>query len=188
MSFRVLVGLGVVAVVAIWLLSPVRHYLDLERLAALGRRLRVHPLAPLLVLGGFLVAALLFFPITVLLAATALVFDPLRALIYGFVSALAAAMLTFGSGRLLGDRGRRWLSGSRLARVRDRLQARGLLAIIGARLMPVGNFSAFNLAAGVLAIRWRDFLIGNIIGLLPAILALTFLAGRLETVRRWLGR
>jgi phospholipase D1/2 len=182
------VGLVVVAVAAVWLLTPIRHYLDLETLAKLGRRLRVHPLAPLLVLGGFLVAALLFFPITVLLAATALVFDPLRGLIYGFVSALAAAVLTYGIGRLLGDRGRRWLSGPRLGRVRDQLQSRGLLAIITARLMPIGNFSVFNLAAGMLAIRWRDFLIGNIIGLLPAIVVLTFFAGRLETVLRWLGR
>ena len=59
-----------------------------------------------------------------------------------------------------------------------------MLAVIAARMLPVGNFSLINITAGALGIRFRDYVIGNAIGLLPGVLALTVFADRIgATVR-----
>jgi phosphatidylserine/phosphatidylglycerophosphate/cardiolipin synthase-like enzyme/uncharacterized membrane protein YdjX (TVP38/TMEM64 family) len=186
---RSLFGWGVLllalcALIALWRLTPLRGLLDLERMTALGRALRGHPASPLLVLASYLGGALVLFPITLLLAATALVFDPVRGFAYGLGGALSGAALTYGIGRLLARVRPGWLSGPRLSRVRRQLQRRGILAIITARLLPVGNFSIINMVAGALGIRFRDFMLGNLIGLLPGILGLTLFADRLGNTLR----
>src|SRR5262249_17177861 len=159
---------------------------DIERVMALGRTLRGHPAAPLLVLAGYLVGAIVLFPITPLLAATALVFGPLPGIAYSMVGALSAALLTYGIGRLIGGKrvGARWLSGPRTTRIREHLRRRGLTAVITARMLPVGNFSLINLIAGALPIRLRDFMIGNVIGLLPGVLGLALFTGQLGRTLR----
>jgi phosphatidylserine/phosphatidylglycerophosphate/cardiolipin synthase-like enzyme/uncharacterized membrane protein YdjX (TVP38/TMEM64 family) len=172
------------ALAAIWRLSPLPTLLNVDRMVALGRALRVHPSAPLLVLGGYLGAGLVLFPITLMLAATALVFDPLHALAYGLGGALASAAMTYGIGRIIGRHRPSWLSGPRVSRVTRQLQRRGTVAIVAARLLPVGNFSVINMVAGALGIRFRDFMLGNLVGLLPGILGLTIFADRLGRVLR----
>ena len=130
-------------------------------------------------LGAYLVGTLVFFPITLLLGATALLFPAPTAIVYCLVGALSAAVTTYGIGRLVGRFRPRWLEQPRLLRVRRQLRRRGILAVIAARLLPVGNFSLINITAGALGVRFRDYLIGNAIGLLPGVLALTVFADRI---------
>src|SRR4051794_25078930 len=90
LTLAVFLGIG-----ALWRLGPLGRYLDAQHLAALGGALRARPDAGALVLGTYLVGALLFFPMTLLLTATALVFEPLRALAFGLGGAMAAAIMTY---------------------------------------------------------------------------------------------
>jgi uncharacterized membrane protein YdjX (TVP38/TMEM64 family) len=186
---RSLVGWGlvlaaVIALVAVWRLTPLRSLLSVDRVAALGRRLSEHRAAPLAVLAAYLGGTLLFFPITPLLGATALVFPAPLAFAYCLGGALAASITTYGVGRLVGRFRPRWLERPRIQRVKRQLQRRGMLAVVAARVVPVGNFSLINITAGALGIRFRDYLLGNVIGLLPGVLALTIFADRIgATVR-----
>jgi uncharacterized membrane protein YdjX (TVP38/TMEM64 family) len=172
--------LAVAALVATWRLTPLHAYLDLPRVVALGRRLRGAPAAPLWVLCTYVAGALLFFPITLMLTATVLVFGPGLGFVYGLGGALAGALVTYGAGRLLGHGRVRWLAGPRLARVRAQLQRRGLAATATARVLPLGNFTAINMVAGAVPIRLRDFVAGNVLGLLPGLVGLTVFADRLR--------
>jgi len=178
--------LTVFAIAAAWRFTPLRQLLDIDKVVALGKDLRGHPAAPLLVLGGYLVGAVVLFPITPLLVATALVFGPLPGIAYSMVGALSGALLTYGIGRLVGSRriGASWLAGPRTTRIREHLRRRGLVAVITARMLPVGNFSLINLIAGALPIRLRDFMIGNVIGLLPGVLGLALFTGQLGRTLR----
>src|SRR6185436_3729283 len=54
------------ALAALWRLTPLRGLLDLERMAALGEAWRGHWSAPLVVLAAYVVGGLVFFPITLL--------------------------------------------------------------------------------------------------------------------------
>jgi phospholipase D1/2 len=180
-----LLALVVIAgVVALWRLTPLRSLLDVDRAAALGRRLAEHRAAPLLVLAGYVAGSLVLFPITLMLSATALVFSPPLSIVYCLAGALAGATVTYGVGRLIRRAPDRWLRGPRMLQIRRQLRRRGVLAIVAARLLPIGNFSIINAAAGAFRVGFRDFMLGNIIGLLPGVLALTLLAGRLgDTLR-----
>jgi uncharacterized membrane protein YdjX (TVP38/TMEM64 family) len=174
------VGLtAVAALVAIWRLTPLPRLLDVERLAAWGRALAAQPAAPALVVLAFAAGSLVFFPITLLLTATALVFSPARALAYGLGGALVAAALTYGVGRLIGRHRPRWLERPSVERLRRALERRGILAVVVMRVLPVGNFTLINMAAGAMGVKLRDFLVGSAIGLLPGTLALTVFADRL---------
>jgi phospholipase D1/2 len=174
--------LAAVALVVLWRATPLATLIDPRRLAALGAAVHATPLAPALVLAVYLAAALVLFPLTPLLVATALVFEPSRALAFGLGGALAGAAVTYGVGRLVGRRRPALLTTERFARVRERLRRRGVLAVAVMRLVPAGNFSLSNVAAGALEIPFRDFMLGNLLGLLPGLLALTLLADHLRAL------
>jgi phospholipase D1/2 len=175
---------AVAAVVAVWRMTPLASLADAERLAALGATLASHPAAPAIVLAGYVAGALVFFPITLLLGATALVFPAPTAVVYCLCGALSSAATTYAIGRLVGRFRPRWLAGPRAARVHHQLHRRGTLAIIAARLLPVGNFSLINIIAGALGIPFGKYMLGNAIGLLPGVLALTIFADRLGAALR----
>jgi len=186
---RSLVGWGIViaavlALVAVWRLTPLRTLLRVDEVVARGQALRNHPAAPVAVLGAYIGGTLVFFPITLLLGATALLFPAGTAILYCMTGALSAAVMTYGIGRLVGRFRPRWLKSPRVQRISRQLQRRGMLAVIAARMLPVGNFSLINITAGALGIPFRDYVIGNAIGLLPGVLALTVFADRIgATVR-----
>ncbi|HEY2728710.1 MAG TPA: VTT domain-containing protein [Polyangia bacterium] len=171
-----LLGALVAALIALWHVTPLRVLLDRERVADLGRAIAARRDAPLLVLVVYLVAGLALCPITPLLAATALVFDPWRALGLGLGGALSSAALGYGIGRLVGRRRPRWIESARIAPLRARLRRRGVLAMAAVRLVPAGNFTLANVTAGALGIPLPDYLVGNALGLLPVLLALTVLS------------
>jgi phosphatidylserine/phosphatidylglycerophosphate/cardiolipin synthase-like enzyme/uncharacterized membrane protein YdjX (TVP38/TMEM64 family) len=186
---RSLVGWGLalaalLAVILAWRLTPLRTLLSVDRVTALGRTISGHPAAPFAVFGAYLGGTLVFFPITPLLGATALLFPAATAFLYCMTGALSAAVMTYGIGRLIGRFRPRWLERPRLQRISHQLQRRGIVAVIAARMLPVGNFSLINMTAGALGVRFRDYLIGNVVGLLPGVLALTIFADRIgATVR-----
>ena len=88
-----------------------------------------------------------------------------------YLAALLGAACAFGIGRLLGREAVETLTGGRVARVDAALSRQGFLAVIGARLVPVVPFTAINYAAGLTAIRRRDFALGTAIGIIPGTIA-----------------
>jgi phospholipase D1/2 len=174
-------AIAALVLAAVWRFTPLRQLLHVDRLAALGQSLRAQPLAPLWVLGMYLVGGWVFFPITVLLGATALVFSGPAAIAYCFAGTLLSAASTYGLGRLVGRFRADWLRRPRLERFQRQIRERGTLAIVAARLLPVGNFTLINMAAGAFRVRFGDYMLGNAIGVLPGILALTLFANRLAS-------
>jgi phosphatidylserine/phosphatidylglycerophosphate/cardiolipin synthase-like enzyme/uncharacterized membrane protein YdjX (TVP38/TMEM64 family) len=175
------IALGVVALAALtlaWRLTPLHEWLALERLVELGTSFRDLPWAPLAVLLAFIGAGLVAFPLLVLIAATALVFGPWLGPLYTLVGATLSAALTFAIGRRLGRETVRRLAGQRVNDLSRRLARRGLVAIAFVRMLPIAPFSIVNVVAGASHIRWTDFLLGTVIGLLPGVAAMTFFVDR----------
>jgi phosphatidylserine/phosphatidylglycerophosphate/cardiolipin synthase-like enzyme/uncharacterized membrane protein YdjX (TVP38/TMEM64 family) len=170
---------GALAIAAAWRFTPLRDYLAVDRLVELGRELRQSPLAPLYVGVAYLVGGLLFFPITLLITGTTLVFDPFEGFLYSMVGTLASASMTYGIGRIVGRPLVERLLTPRLRRFRTELRRRSFVAILGARLVPVGNFSLINLLAGALQVTFRQYLLANALGILPGILGFTLFADRI---------
>ena len=165
----------------VWRFTPLRELLVVERLVEMGRSVRDSPFAFFYVAPAFLVGGFLFFPITLLIAGTALLFDPARGFVFAMVGSLVSACATYGVGRLAGRAMiERMLRTPRMRRFRDELRRRSFAAIFGARLVPVGSFSLINMLAGALGVRFRAYFLGNVFGILPGILGLTLFADRLE--------
>ncbi|HEY2899747.1 MAG TPA: VTT domain-containing protein [Polyangia bacterium] len=177
-------GAAVLAVLALWLLTPLRSYARVDALVALGATVRESPFALPWVLAAFVAGSLVFIPITPLLVATALVFSPLRGLVYGLLATSLAGWITHACGRLLRRRRVRWLEGPRFQALCARLRRRGFLAVLVARLLPFGSFTLFNVAAGAMEIPTLAFLAGSALGLLPRMLAFMLLADSLGQALR----
>ncbi len=132
----------------------------------------------------FVVATLVLCPITLLIGATVIVFDPVRGFGHAMVGSLAAATASYWVGRAIGPPLLRSWATPRLHAFRRQLRQHGLRATAIARVLPVGNFTLINFMAGAVPVRFAAFLVGNVIGLMPGVLSLTLLASQLERVAR----
>ena len=95
---------------------------------------------------------------------------------------MASALLTYGIGALLGrDALRGWL-GPRLSRIRKRILKQGVLAVAAIRLVPVAPFTLVNLVAGASGIRFADYAVGTLLGLLPGLIAMAALGHQLMRI------
>ena len=73
----------------------------------------------------------------------------------------------------------RRLMGTRISRLSVRVARRGVIAMIIVRTLPLAPYGVVNIVAGASHIRWRDYLIGTAIGMLPGIFLTTTFADHL---------
>lgn len=84
-----------------------------------------------------------------------------------WAGATAGAVAGFALARYLGRATVEGLGGERLARLDALLRRRGLLAMIGIRILPVVPFAILNVACGLTAVRARDYVLGTALGIIP---------------------
>ncbi len=172
-----LVGLG-----AAWQWGPLGEWITTDTLAHWGSQIRSSTAAPLIIPAAFIIGGLLMCPLTLMIAATALVFDPVHSLIYAFEGSLAAAVANYAIGRVLGRKTLRTVAGSWLDRITRRLREKGLMAITTLRLIPIAPFSIVNIVMGTCRIHFIHYIVGTLIGLAPGIISITIFAGSLLEV------
>ncbi len=134
--------------------------------------LRLHargPMTPLVVVLVYVVGGFVFMPVMALIALTGLVFGPAEGALYSLLGAAASAACAYAAGHLLSFGLLKRYAGPRITQVRKQLKARGLAAVILVRVIPSGPFTLLNLVAGASSIRFRDFLLGTVIGMTPGI-------------------
>jgi phosphatidylserine/phosphatidylglycerophosphate/cardiolipin synthase-like enzyme/uncharacterized membrane protein YdjX (TVP38/TMEM64 family) len=170
---------GVLAMAALWRWTPLGAWLDIASVQDAGEWIRRQPLSPLLVAAGYILGGLIAFPVTLMVVATVLVFGPWWGLAYALIGAELSALLLFWAGRRLGRDTVRRFAGSLLNRVSQRLSEAGVATVVTFRIVPVAPFSVINLIAGVSEIHWRDFALGTLVGMMPGVLTIVFLADRI---------
>ena len=109
---------------------------------------------------------------------------------YGFVltciSALAAAFTAFFLARWLGRSFlERKLNGRILGRFDSIVERFGAWGVLILRLFPIISFDFVSYAAGLTAMRARNFGIATFFGMLPATIAYSLLGDSLESANRW---
>jgi phosphatidylserine/phosphatidylglycerophosphate/cardiolipin synthase-like enzyme/uncharacterized membrane protein YdjX (TVP38/TMEM64 family) len=180
---RILLGAGLlvalVALAAAWQWTPLKDWLNVQDMVAALSDFKDSPVAPLIVLGGYVLGGLAVVPVTVLIAVTVLAFGPVLGFTYSFAGTVLSAAVTFFVGHLLGRQWVRRLGGTTLHRLSRRLAKQGILSVMAVRVVPVAPFTVVNVVAGASHIRFRDFLIGTIVGMLPGLLGMTVFIDRL---------
>lgn len=126
-------------------------------------------LSGLLLFGALYAAlALLPLPLSVLTIAAGAVFGLGGGVAVVIGGATLGATGSFWIGRLLGrDTVQRRFTGRRMEAVDDLLRDRGLLAVIGVRLVPLLPFTAVNYLSGLTAVRFPSYVLGTAIGIVP---------------------
>ncbi|KVK84545.1 hypothetical protein WS90_11160 [Burkholderia cepacia] len=169
------VVLLVAALALAWRFTPLGARLNVASLSHAAAGVAQLPAAPVLLLAGYVVAATFAVPITLLIAATGLVFGAWPGFAYAAIGTMASAVATYGLGRWLGRDAVRRLAGARANRLSEHIGRRGVLAMAVLRLLPIAPFAVVNLVAGASHIGLRDFVVGTAIGMLPGIaLTVTF--------------
>jgi uncharacterized membrane protein YdjX (TVP38/TMEM64 family) len=131
-----------------------------------------------LVLAAFVMASVVAVPILALIGATVVALGPVLGFACSAVGTLLAASATFGMGRLIGRQPlHRWF-GAKLEALERRIAKRGVVAIALIRKVPVAPFTFVNMLIGALGIRYRDFIFGTALGMLPGIAAFAFVSER----------
>jgi phospholipase D1/2 len=120
--------------------------------------------APPAVVFGFVVLGLAMVPVIFLIAATGIAFGPLLGPVYAMAGCLASASTGFAIGRWMGLRRITQLGGERITRVTSTLTRNGTLTVFLVRKIPA-PFTLVNIIVGASPIRFRDFIIGTVLGM-----------------------
>lgn len=165
-----------------WQFTGLKDLAQPDQIRALLEGAADEPWAVAVVVGLFMLGGAVAFPVTILILATAAVFGPWLGMLYAGAGVAASAGVMFAIGVRFGQSVPRRLLGRRWGKLRDRLQRRGLLAMIALRVVPVAPFSLVNLAAGAASIRFVDFALGTLIGMGPGIAAIALMGDRIAKV------
>lgn len=138
--------------------------------------------APALVVTIYVAASLAVFPLVVLVTATGLIFGPWWGLLYAFTGTLLAAIVTFWVGHWLGRNTLMRYGGNRLNRLADAFSGRGIRTVVIVDLLPLAPFTLTNMAAGAFRIRFRDYLVGTVIGIAPGLVSVTLVGSQLTAL------
>lgn len=166
-------------VLTIYLKTPVREYLEPQRLFAIFQAIRNTWWSPIALvaasaLGGLL--ALPATPFTLLIGATYTL--PL-AILYNFIGLMLGAIADFLLARYLGrDFIGRFFKG-RLEKFDEKSAKHGLRLILYLRMVPMLPFISVNFGAGLSKVKFSDYFWGTAIGIIPSIAIVTYFASSL---------
>lgn len=142
--------------------------IDLPRSDEVRRRIDdTGALAPIVFVIGYALATLAPVPKNVLSVVGGAVFGLATATGLVVSGATLGAAAAFWIGRVLGREAVEQLTGGRVERLNALLVRRGLVSVIVVRLVPVVPFTVINYGAGLTRVRWRDYILGTIVGILP---------------------
>jgi phospholipase D1/2 len=177
-----LAATAVMALALAWHFTPLARFAEPETVRSSLAAFTQNPWAPMLVVGTFLAAGFVAFPVTILIAATAAAFGPWPGLAYAGVGVLVSAVTTYAVGARLGKEALRNVLGPRLNRVRRKIAHQGVIAVATIRLVPVAPFTVVNLVAGASAIRPFDYVAGTALGMLPGLVVLSVLGHQIVQI------
>jgi uncharacterized membrane protein YdjX (TVP38/TMEM64 family) len=170
----VLIGLA-----AAWQWTPLRSFIEPDRVTDWTRLFGAHPAAPAVVAAAYALGTLVMFPRSVLTVASVIVFGPILTLVCALSGLLLSALLSFWAGFRLGSERLGLSAGLYLTRIGHNVRPKGIWAVVCLRLVPVAPFTVVNILAGAVRIRPAHFFFGTLIGLLPGIVATIVFSDRL---------
>lgn len=160
-----------------WQWLPLQSWLSVQDLTDQINQLGKTPLGFPLILLIYAIGCVLALPILFLIVTSALLFGPMLGFVYAIVGTGVGAASTYGVGYLLGHHTIRRYAGSHVNRLNVMLAKRGILTSAMIRWIPVAApFTVVNMVAGASHIRFWDYMLGTLLGMLPVTLGLTIFA------------
>lgn len=133
--------------------------------------------APIVYIVIYIIRPLVFFPTSILTPLSAVVFGPFLGWIYTFIGENIAASVAFLVARYFG--GDVISKFKKLKLIDSELTKHGLRTIIFLRLVPLFPFDVVNFGLGLTSVRFKEYVIGTAMGVLPGLTAYIFLGASL---------
>lgn len=167
---------------AAWFLTPLRDYLSPGEVYDEISHMKPGPRTAGILIAVFVVGGLVSFPVAILSGATAIAFGFPWGFLYSIAGCMASALVVYLAGRVLWPAGERSFDKSpRLKRIqRELVERQGIFAMALIRMIPVAPYSLINVVAGMIRFPVRDYVVGTLAGLSPAILATALLADEVK--------
>jgi phospholipase D1/2 len=170
---------AVVGIAAAWWTVGSLGIVTPEKIGAWLAATRGHPWAPVVVVAAFIVAGLVVFPIHGVVLATATVFGGWTGFAYSAVGVFFSGWAPYFIGALLGKDAVARNFGPRVQPVLRAAKEHGVLVVVGLRIVPAAPGTLTNLALGASGIRFPDFIIGTLVGMLPGLIVVSLMGDRL---------
>ena len=164
---RLAAGAGLVALIAILWLSPLRDQLTTENAIRLRDQFSSHWWGPPLFILMYAICATLLVPASVFVLSSGFIWGGPLGGTYALIGGTLGACLSYGVARFLGaDILTRF--GPRGVRIADQLRGATFSSFLIVRVIPVIPYAILNYGAGVAGIRFGIFVVATILGLAPA--------------------
>lgn len=156
--------------------GPLAPYVQPARIAEFFRALGDPWWAPAALVAAYALGTTLGVPGTVLTFAGGAIFGFAWGSVWNWLGASLGALLAFAAARTLG-RGfvARVLRG-RVAALDERIGARGFQTVFYLRLIPLIPFNGLNFGAGLTRVRFRDYALATVLGIIPGTVIYTYFA------------
>ncbi|MBU2606096.1 MAG: VTT domain-containing protein [Alphaproteobacteria bacterium] len=122
----------------------------------------------------FCVAAFLGVPQFALIAAAVALFGPWLGFTYAWIANMFSGSLTFWVGRMAGEQAFRRYAGATANRLAAFVGRNAFATSALVRNVPTGPFIMVNMAFGVSTAKYRDFVLGMAVGILPKLALIAF--------------
>ncbi|MDX1484545.1 MAG: VTT domain-containing protein [Alphaproteobacteria bacterium] len=173
-------ALAALVVVGLWRFTALADLTHPEELVEWLRQFSAHGAMPFILLTVFVIGGTIGFPVTVLIAVTAMMMSPGTAFLIAVTGSILSAWVGFRIGHVINAGWLRQRVGTRFNRVNRALAAQGITSVAVLRMLPIAPFTLINLAAGASRIRTFDFLVGSALGMVPGIALLVLLGHQLS--------
>jgi uncharacterized membrane protein YdjX (TVP38/TMEM64 family) len=167
------------ALTAMWRYTPLAAWTNADRAIAWAADFSNLWWAPLLVILAYTPACVVLFPRAFITLLAVAAFGAWHGLAYAMCGILLACGLTYYVGMKMNRQTVRRLARGRLTRMSQIMRHRGVVAMTAVRLVPLAPFAVVNVVAGAIHLRFRDFMIGSALGILPGTLVATVFGDQL---------
>lgn len=130
-------------------------------------------LAPIIYIIMFTLVPLTLFPDSILAVSGGMAFGLFYGTIYTTIGAVFGATLSFFMARYLGRDFVNKLVHGKGKWFEDGVEKRGFFIVLMLRLIPLVPFDIISYGAGLSKIKFKDFLFGTVIGIIPGVLIFT---------------
>ncbi|MBD2580199.1 TVP38/TMEM64 family protein [Oscillatoria sp. FACHB-1406] len=140
--------------------------------------------APIVYILLYTLGTLLILPSTPLNLSGGAIFGVRDGTLWTTVAAIIAAVVAFAFTRTVG---REWVSrkfAGRWEAIDAEMRQGGLFYMFAIRLLPLIPYGIVNFAAGLTSIRFRDYLIGTLLGTIPGILPFVMIGAGIQALKK----
>lgn len=181
-KFPLIGFIGIIAVfllfAAVWRFTALHDFITEERLTRFINFMQQSRFGLFYSSAAFVLGGLVSAPVTVLISLALIIFGSVKGLLYALIGSVLSAAVTYQIGLVLGRDFARRFAGKKVNLVSKRLGKQGILSTAIIRMVPIAPFSIINIIAGASHIRFKDFITGTILGMLPGTLALAGIIDR----------